>query len=296
LRSTGLAARVAQREALDRDRHRGERGVDVVGKTARSRRRREPRHARRQAAELVLDLARHRDGEERAELRGIDEVRARHRLRERAPQLVRARVSRRGVAAQRLHQHGVERGRDPGADRARRDHGRVPDQIEQEELIGLGEEAPRREHLPEHDRERVHVGPTIDLAPARLLRRHVAELALERARRGPVDGVDLGDAEVDELHVALVREEHVVGAHVAMHHAERATLIVADLVGGVEARGDLHRDEDRELGRQATVLLRELVQELRERAAVHVLHHEEVLAVRRLAELLDVHDVRVRDA
>ena len=60
------------------------------------------------------------------------------------------------------------------------------------------------------------------LAP-RLLRRHVRELALERARRREACLPHRPrDAEVGELHLALERHEHVVQRDVAMDEAERA--------------------------------------------------------------------------
>ena len=79
---------------------------------------------------------------------------------------------------------------------------------------------PPGEDLPEDDPERVEVAPPVDVLAARLLGRHVAELALE-------DALLLGeeararDAEVGDLHRALEREEDVLRAHVAVDDVER---------------------------------------------------------------------------
>ena len=66
-------------------------------------------------------------------------------------------------------------------------------------------------HLPEDDAERVEVAPPVDLLAARLLGRHVAELALEDARSSPKSS-RARDAEVGDLHGAFEREEDVLRA------------------------------------------------------------------------------------
>ena len=84
--------------------------------------------------------------------------------------------------------------------------------------VGVAEEeALPGEHLPEDDPHGEDVGAGVDLLPLRGLGREVAELALddpglallELARR-------LGEAEVDDLHLAVLGDEHVGRRHVAV--------------------------------------------------------------------------------
>jgi hypothetical protein len=102
----------------------------------------------------------------------------------------------------------------------------------------------------------------------------------------------LRDAEVDQLGVPARREQHVLRAHVAVHDAQRRAVRPHGLVRGVQPRGHLARDVHRERRRQPPPAPREPAEQLRERHARDVLHRQEVHA-RHLAELLDVHDVRV---
>jgi hypothetical protein len=249
----------------------------------------------RQLAPALLDpLAEHR-GEHLGHQRGIDRLRRRQRLREQPLEFRGARRPLRGILGERRHHHAVERLRDVGDEVARRLDRRVPHLIEQHELVPRGEEAMHGQHLPEDDPQRVHVGALIDVVAERLLGRHVAELALERAGLGALARRRrLGDPEVDQLDVPGARDEHVLRADVAMDDAEQATAVVGERVRGLEAIGDAHRDPHRELGREAALEPRQRTEQRGERAPVHVLHHEEVGA-RGLAELLDVHHVRVDD-
>ena len=80
-------------------------------------------------------------------------------------------------------------------------------------------DGPPGEDLPEDDAERVEVAPPVHLLAARLLGRHVAELALEHARLLGEEA-RAGDAEVGDLHRALEREEDVLRGDVAVHDLE----------------------------------------------------------------------------
>src|SRR5204863_352184 len=74
---------------------------------------------------------------------------------------------------------------------------------------------------------------------ARLLRRHVRELAFEQPRArllAQPAARRLGDAEVDQLDPALVGHEHVLRRHVAVHQAERFPVGRAARVRVVQAR------------------------------------------------------------
>ena len=54
----------------------------------------------------------------------------------------------------------------------------------------------------------------------------------------------LGDAEVGDLHLALERQQDVLGRHVAVDDAQRPHLVVAASVRVVEPFRDLGRDVD----------------------------------------------------
>ena len=75
---------------------------------------------------------------------------------------------------------------------------------------------------------RIQIAAAIDHAVFRLLGRHVEKLAQNDAGVGlrRVEG-RLGEAEVDHLHLALVRDEHVLRAHIAVHQADLVFVVVA---------------------------------------------------------------------
>ena len=111
------------------------------------------------------------------------------------------------------------------------------------------EGAPPREHLVEAGAEREDVGPAVDGLALHLLGGHVArrsddDVALRLEVRGPafpleggVGREELGEAEVEHLHVPVRREEDVLGLQVAVDESL--------LVRGAEPARDLHRDLDR---------------------------------------------------
>ncbi len=138
-----------------------------------------------------------------------------------------------------------------------------------------------------------------ELLAERLLGRHVRHLSLDLARPGLLPArVELGDAEVEQLHVTVVGNHHVVRAHVAVHHVQRLALLVPELVGGVQAVAHLGQHvRDRrsvEPHPAAPCRARGLVrgERPRKRLAFHVLHREEQLPVQ-LAEREGVHHARV---
>ena len=134
----------------------------------------------------------------------------------------------------------------------------------------------------------------VDVALAgRLLGRHVIGRADDGAGRGERRGVDadggveLGEAEVEELHDlearALAREEDVLGLEVAMHDAE--------VVRGPH-RGHHLREDPRALRGVEAPSLREPP---RERLSLEEVHHHERRAVLELEEVAHVDHVRVVD-
>ncbi len=91
----------------------------------------------------------------------------------------------------------------------------------------------------------VNIGAAVDLAPARLLRRHERR----RANGGADDGVggvilveQLGDAEVHEQGFAVAIDHDVAGLDVAVEHAQ--------VVGIVQPLGHLADDRHHVGGRQ----------------------------------------------
>ena len=166
------------------------------------------------------------------------------------------------------------------------------------------ERRPPAHHLVEHRAEGELVGAMVHWPTARLLGRHVPD----RAHDDPGGGVggalhvgpgrhlrdvlagrpipdapvaaQLGEAEVEDLHVAVARQHDVLGLEVA-----------GDDAGGVRPRepvGQLAGDVEHPPGRQ-----RELgADEVAQRAPVHELHHCEGQP-RRLADLVNRDDVGV---
>ena len=109
-------------------------------------------------------------------------------------------------------------------------------------------EALAREHLPKNDPHAKDVGPAIDDVAARLLRRHIGDFALQDSdlcRR--FSGRRFGDAEVDDLHFAVVSDEDVVRADVAMNDAERRAVVIRELVRVVQPRERVGHDLGRDV-------------------------------------------------
>ena len=93
----------------------------------------------------------------------------------------------------------------------RRRHLDFADLLQRVEVALAEEQALEREQLVQHDPEREDVAAVVDVEAADLLRAHVAELALQdpdlrlRCLAGR-----LRDAEVDDLDLAFVRQQHVL--------------------------------------------------------------------------------------
>ncbi len=94
------------------------------------------------------------------------------------------------------------------------------------------------DHLIEDDPERPDVAAPIHWLAPHLLRRHVGRRPHERSGAGGrVLPTHLGDAEVEDLHLAASGDHDVAGLDVAVHDAR--------FVGALQAAGHLPRDLDR---------------------------------------------------
>ncbi len=182
----------------------------------------------------------------------------------------------RRVGLQRVHHDLLEGGGDGRELTGWRDLRRA-DHVELEHFVVRPKEATRGEALPHHHAERIHIGASVEGPPVRLLGRHIADLPAQHAGARRVGlRAALGDAEVDHLHVPREGQEDVLRADVAVDDVEQLSAIVAELVRGVEPVGDLRGDPRGEVDREATSLLRQLLDELEEAAAVDELHDHQV--------------------
>ena len=216
-------------------------------------------------------------------------------------------VERRGVALGRVLGEAAALDQPPhGRGHVRVEAGDRLGRVLDDRGEGLGARLPpeRRSsgrELVQDRAERELVATVVDGATAGLLRRHVAHGAEHDAgrglrggrvgpgRRGRVEPLlslarrvraQLGEAEVEQLHEAVVRHHHVLGLEVAVDDA-----------GGVRLREPvrhLRADlEDAPHGQRAAV-----EHHLAQRVALHQLHHD-VRHSRGLADVVDRDDVRV---
>jgi hypothetical protein len=186
-----------------------------------------------------------------------------------------------GVTDQPARDHGVDARRQPlGQRRWRREATLHDGHHGSAGVVGV-DQALAGEHFPQHRGGGVDVAAPIDGAPGDLLRRHVTELALELAfARGGGAPRGLGDAEVEDARDAVDTDEQVLRGHVAVHDAQRHAL-VAGLVCRVQPgeRAAQHRQRHR-CGHALAALARQ-TRERGQRLALHILHHDEQLALAR---------------
>ena len=134
----------------------------------------------------------------------------------------------------------------------------------------------------QHARERVRVGPAVDLIAADLFGCAVLDRAHELTGLGQarVDLAPLDESEVRQVRVPALVEQDVAGLHVPVDETSR--------VRGVERRRDLRHDLDRAIGRQRPPV-RDQVPEI---VSLEVAHRDVQDAVG-LSGGVDGHDVGV---
>ncbi|GIW72906.1 MAG: hypothetical protein KatS3mg102_2448 [Planctomycetota bacterium] len=169
------------------------------------------------------------------------------------------------VLREQLPVDGFERGGRLRQPRAQR--GRLGEQVLAEQLaIAAAKRQFARQHLVEHDAERVQIGAPVDLAEVlalalQLLRRHVGRGADAVRRRIELDGDGAGQ----RAHLRDT-EVHDLGMPVREHaHVRRLEVAVVDVacVGVLQRRQHLEQDRDRTRQRQLPAgLLQHLAQVL----------------------------------
>jgi hypothetical protein len=89
----------------------------------------------------------------------------------------------------------------------------------------------------------------------------------------------LGHAEVDQAGDAVAAHEHVLGRDVAVDDAQRPAALVGGLVGRVQPCRIPQPMADDDRQRQRPAIVQRPAQELGQRDARHVVHHQEQLPV-----------------
>ncbi len=296
----GLGAGGERAHRTERGDRTGDLGRDLAGE-------RPGRRAARAAAVLAAErhhrrprarhapLGRHDAGEELGEQRRVDELAGavaplQLEAAEVGLEIARGLVAIVAVEGERLEDDALERLGQVGRVLARRRDGAGLHLIERL-LSTAGEERARAGELVEHDAGGEHVGAAVDRLAAPLLGRHVRELALHHALF-LVDVARARDAEVDDLHRAVPRHQHVLRGDVAVDDAERLAELVGLAVRVVEALGHLLHDVRREPVGDAALLSRAILEQAEDVEPLDVLHRQEVRVADR-AEVEDLDDVRV---
>ena len=146
----------------------------------------------------------------------------------------------------------------------------------------------------ENGTEREKIAPVVDRFPPGLLGRHVLELPLERPALGLRDlPIRFRDSEVAEFDLSFVRNQDVLRRDVAVHDVELLSLPVAPAMRVVECGGHFARDVDGERDGQREIELASGAEDRLQVGPFDIFHRDEVAARLNLAEVVDVHDVRM---
>ena len=222
------------------------------------------------------------------------DLRLAQKARQLALHMLRRRKPVAALAGEGAHHDAFEGRRHFGAARARRLDVGAAHPAQQGDLVVILVEQLAGEHLVEHHADAEDVGAMVERLAPGLLGRHVIELALDDARLGligPQRG--LGDAEVDDLALALEREEHVLRRDIAMHDVQRPTAAILLTMRIIEPGAGLHRHVRRRVDRHALAPVAQALEHPIQVAPVDVLHRDVVVLVD-LAEVEDLPDVAVR--
>ena len=241
------------------------------------------------ADELANPVAQGRGpGEDRVALEVALEILG-HRVHGRVPLV--------GLFLERLEDDGVEIAAQQAPHRGIGGHVARPTRIDaQDRLVEREPRAAReavralaREQLVEEDAERVHVGGDAERLTGQLFRRGVvgregtAGHRRDRGRFGAPLSDQLGDAEVQQLHVPCIGDENVRRLQIAVDHQLR--------VGVGDGARHLQEDAQARVDEQALRL-----DVFVDRAALDVLEREVGLSHGRHARVVEPGDVRVAEA
>ena len=138
-----------------------------------------------------------------------------------------------------------------------------------------------RQHFIHHNAQRVQIGACIDVCALRLLRRDIMHRPQRLTRERILRGRDLRDAEIGDLHAAVLEDHDVVGLNVAVDDAAAVRVL--------QRLGDLRGKMQRLAPTQLPLLLHILL----ERDALDELH-DDVVDVVRVRHIVNAHDIRVR--
>ncbi len=201
-----------------------------------------------------------------------------------------------GAAAERLHHDALKLFGNAAVDRRRRQDLDVADLVQYGHVVVDGEQALAGQKLIQHDAQRENIRASVERLAAHLLGRHIRKLALGRAAFALAVRLNLGDAEVDQLDLALVADHHVRRRDVAVHQVEVVAQRVLFVVGVVQALAQLHGDQtalsQRHRRRAIDLLVLAALEGLAQRAARDVLHRQ-VVAVFNLAPVEHLAEVGV---
>ena len=206
----------------------------------------------------------------------------RQEARQVGPEDLGVRVAILALGRQRLEHDAIQLGRHPAGDGRRRRDRRIagPRQRVDVALAWLEalidrKELPPGEQLPQQDARRVDVDPAVERPAPRLLGRQIAELAEDDPRRGALDLEDRHrQAEVGQLDLAAVREQHVGRRDVAVDQLE----VLEGVRVGQRPR-DLLDDVGRHIDREGDAALGAAVPGGQQILPLDVLHGQEDLAV-----------------
>jgi hypothetical protein len=152
------------------------------------------------------------------------------------------------------------------------------------------------QHFGGHHREREQIAAPIDLIAARLLGRDVADFSLELAGDGVTRRVAaVVDAEVGNLHLPDLADEHVVRSDISVHEVERAAPRIASRMQEREPAQNFSQNEQHGPEVDGAMSFEQSVDEIAAREPVHELERHEQASID-LSKIENFDNVRVRQA